>query len=1339
MAGAEMSSREVIDLSEGWEYSPVNEPELTYPPEKLDRWYPTTAMMFPPRGRRGYAIWYRRSFEVPRSFGGGKRVKLEFGGAKYTALVYLNGEKVGTYSTGFVPFSVDVTRHVKRGEPNDLLVAVGGVAFTLNREVLQAPRTLDDIRSLGNIGLVPLGLVADEIGLWDGVKLVAHNPLHISDAFVRTSVRKKELVAEVRVANESDQEGAASVSARVMDGGEKVLELPAERVEVPAGGSSVVKLKAKWADPELWFPDDPNLYEVVVELMENGKGVDSKTVRFGFREFWTDGAYFRLNGVKMKLRGAGTHFFGVWEQGWHKKEGAKAVLEQLKEKNFNIIRFHAQIWPAHVYEAADEVGFLTIPESPMWTRVVHYADVYGTRFWENAKGQLEGMVMRDRNHPSVAFWSVENEFLHMMGRDERKFKRIEGEIAKLGRSVKKLDPTRPIMYAADLDPEGTADVLSLHYAVEYPNFNMIPGDFYWLDEPVEKSPGKGLGLLHPEPWKWERKKPLYITEFSWLPYQTPDHLSGIVGDEIYKGDYRAKHQLAKAKIWEMYIEAFRYQELSGMCPWTAFEGGGRSRRRLDNILFDVSERAYEPVAAFVKEYNKSFYGDGPVSRTVTVYNDTMEAKKLKVEWSLTLSGGEKAAHGEEALRLEPAGLERMAVRFRTPKVSERAEAVFRVAVRDGDEVAFEEEKAYSVFPQLELPIELPGKVGLYEVSGQTAELLRGLGVEYEAIAAPFELDAKRMPVLVIGKDSLDYNVDRAGDKFASYVKEGGTLLVMAQARGLYQRLNFLPCRLQAGRGTTIGFARAPAHPALAGLKEEDFMFWGEDEAVARSSIIEPLAGNFVPIIDASDGKGLVNALLMEVPVGRGRFILSTLDLHNLRGAEPVSDIVLARLLEYAFELPARRRKAYVISSDEGFSKALEDLNARFDSVEDVPRGRAGDAVLIVSGSGAWKKLAGHAAGLRGFVEGGGKVVAHGLKPNDAKILSELIGVSVSVKEGSTRGAGILSGEEQVDFERRFRVSSGISSRCFAWSLGPARRGRGGEEPASYVVEADKSEGMVALSKPGVLAAFVLGKGLVVIDQVQWDRAPNGAEDKASRYASVLLTNLGVELGGPKIQAAYADIRTFCNRGFRDTEAGDGRGGWTDRGEDDMRFFPDTVLGDWIPGMQRPVIEWERSFGGVPFRIIDPEGNQGVSCVAVSTTDVSLPRGVGPIPVGLGGREVHFLIAAETELPDRAELGKLIIRMEDGRVAPYPIVNGRHVTDWRRPATGRYEIVRTGWLGPNPVRKENAIYLYSIMPGGRFSPIESVTVEAAEGATVILVGISIVGDERTRPPRGGRAR
>ena len=1323
-AEAQTMTRETIDLSVDWHIAPLREPDLTFPPPDGLTWHRTDARLFSRRGDSSYGIWYLKNFDVPASFGKGKRLKLEFGGAKYTAIVYVNGQEVGSYNTGFVPFSFDVTRHIRPGQPNEIIVGVGGIPFTLKRQVPDPPRNLDSLVNVGPIGLNPVGLLAHEVGLWDGVRLVAYNPVRISDVFIQTSFRDKKITSRLLIANESSEPRRLDVSAVVIDGDDEVLELPSKTVDVAPDGAANVTVTKKWSNPKLWFPDSPHLYHLRLTVSEGDTVLDSCVQRFGFREFWTDGAYFRLNGVKLKLRGVGTHFFAFRERGWDTKQGAMELLENLKQKNFNIIRFHAQIWPAHMYEAADEVGFLTVPESPMWTRVLHYADVDNAKFWDNARAQVLGMVVRDRNHPSVAFWSVENEFLHMVHRDERKFSTIKREIAKIGRAVKSLDPSRPIMYAADLDPEGTADVLSLHYVVEYPNFNLIPDEYYWLDEPVERSPGRGLGMLHPEPWTWDRKKPLFITEFAWIPFQTPDHLSGIIGDGIYYGNMRAKHQIGKGMLWQMAIEAFRFQELSGMSPWTPFEGGG-SIRSIDNSLFDACERSYAPIAAFVKEYNKSFYEDAPVSRTVTVYNDALEPKSLQFSWSAQVAGDSTPfATGAETLNLSPADLEHLTINFRTPAVDVRTPATLRLVVRDGDRIAFDETKNYSVFPALEKPVALPGKLKLYDASGQTSDLLRSLGVQFEKVSPPFNLDPKKAPVLVIGKDSLDYNTDTSAHNLSSYVSRGGRLLILEQERILYHHLAFLPVPLHAARGTTIAFPRSPANPVLRELAEGDFSFWSDRHILARTSLTEPASGNFVPIIDCSDGKGLVNSLLMEIPSGSGAYILSTIDFHALYGSEPLADLLLARLLEHAFTYQRKARNASMLSSAPQLSPALEDLNVALDTELLLSEGDPTGKVVIVSGDAAWKKADSMRPALRKFVGEGGTLFAHSLTLSHAEVLSAITGAQLVLEESHTPHVAILHDAPQLDIERKFPLASGISSRS-ASLFAVGRRGR--VDSPHLVIDISRSPGFIPLAEPAVLGSLSVGKGFVVLDQVPWDNPTQGATGKASQYASTLLTNLGIELGLSKRKSVNVDLARFCNRGFRDMEAGDGTGGWTDRGRDDMRFFPDPSLGDWIPGMQRPVVQWERSFAGIPFKVIDPEENSGRSCVVVSTTDETVQSKVGPIPVGAGGSALYFLFAVETEDDTAQTLGDFVIRMRDGRVASYPIAKDRHAYDWRKPPGNRYSLATPAWVGPNLVRDENAVYLYSITPGTPFPPVESISVEADPGATVILLGITVIQD------------
>jgi len=141
---------------------------------------------------------------------------------------------------------------------------------------------------------------------------------------------------------------------------------------------------------------------------------------------------------------------------------------------------------------------------------------------------------------------------------------IAARLALLGARVKALDPTRPITYESDLDPNGAADVLGLHYPHEYPDFALWPNTAYWMDTPIARDwmPGGT--------WQWHGDKPLYIGEFLYIPGNSADGFSILFGDDAYR-DTATKRILAKCWTWQMQIEAYRSYGVSGIAPWTMFE------------------------------------------------------------------------------------------------------------------------------------------------------------------------------------------------------------------------------------------------------------------------------------------------------------------------------------------------------------------------------------------------------------------------------------------------------------------------------------------------------------------------------------------------------------------------------------------------------------------------------------------------------------------------------------------------------------------------------------------------------------------------------------------------
>ncbi|MGD0089967.1 MAG: glycoside hydrolase family 2 TIM barrel-domain containing protein, partial [Planctomycetota bacterium] len=636
--------------------------------------------------------WFKRIFDADAAWTG-KRIKLHFGGVKFNSVVMLNGQKAGGNFGGYEPFDVDITSAVKLGAANELLVGVHDWTGVFSEKAdLGSAKSWDELRGQPkNALLSPIGGLFSLYGIWDDVTLRVLPPVHVEDVFVKTSVRKKQLAVDVTVVNESPNASDIAVQGQVLhrNDGAKVLALPQAQVTLKAGESKTVTLTQDWPDPKLWTHLSPNLYNLRIELAD----LDACSTRFGFREFWAEKDRFYLNGTRINLLATST-----WPQ--HRvedKSDADAMFRALKDANCVAMRLHTQPWQQRFYDSADEIGVLIVVEGAVWCdQNYRFED---QRWWDNYAAHLRRTITNLKNHPSIVLWSLENEILHCATWQKKQEWPSKAGLAKMGGLVKGWDPTRPIMYEADLDVSGAADVLGLHYPEpEYPKVNQYPNVCYWLDGEIPMRPP--LVDAPRDTWKWDRAKPLYIGEFLWVPAPDAAADSIFFGDEAFSNfaKYRA---LAKAVSWKMQMEAYRWYGVNGICPWTMFEGPGGVLARENNPLWVSVHDSFVPNGIYIKDYDSRFYAGDNVTRTLAVYNDTPADGNFVLQWSLACQG-KNAANGAEPVKLGAAERGVITVKFAAPAVVERTDTAFKVALLSGDQVRFEDTRRYQVFPKTAL-------------------------------------------------------------------------------------------------------------------------------------------------------------------------------------------------------------------------------------------------------------------------------------------------------------------------------------------------------------------------------------------------------------------------------------------------------------------------------------------------------------------------------------------------------------------------------------------------------------------------------------------------------------
>ncbi|RPD48738.1 glycoside hydrolase family 2 protein [Hymenobacter sediminis] len=342
--------------------------------------------------------FYRKFFQVSAA-DAGKRVALHFGAAMHTADVYLNGQRLQRHQGGYLPFTVDISRQVKFGQENCLLVK-------LNNEDNPA---------------VPPGKPLKDLdfnfysGLYRSVELQVQDPVHISDPvqanrpagggillhYAAVSPKSATLEVQTEVQNDALQPSNVQVRATLRDAkGKQVGRTESQPTSVTPNNFGRVNQQLTIAQPQLWTPERPTLYQLEVEVLRNGKVVDHQTLTTGVRtiRFAKDGFY--LNGQKTRLRGTNRHQEYPYLGYAASDEMQYRDAWQIKDAGFNFVRCsHYPPSPAFL-QACDELGLLVMNSIPGW-------QFFGDEaFQRNSLQNVRDMVRRDRNHPSIVLWEA---------------------------------------------------------------------------------------------------------------------------------------------------------------------------------------------------------------------------------------------------------------------------------------------------------------------------------------------------------------------------------------------------------------------------------------------------------------------------------------------------------------------------------------------------------------------------------------------------------------------------------------------------------------------------------------------------------------------------------------------------------------------------------------------------------------------------------------------------------------------------------------------------------------------------------------------------------------------
>jgi hypothetical protein len=766
-------------------------------------------------------------------------------------------------------------------------------------------------------------------GIWQDVTLFTRPLVSIIDAAVRTSTRLGRISVEITVQNTSRYPVRSIIAAEVYDHAISVFSFDPLAVSLAPGQDQVFVLHKDWQNARCWSPDDPHLYDLTatLTLQQSIPAVqeanDKFSIRFGFREVWFEGHIFYLNGIRINLRGDAWHYQGF---SYQTPQYARNWYALVKSTGMNFVRLHAQPYPQFFLDIADEMGMLIVDESAI------YGSSKSTQsdhplFLENCRGHLERLVRRDRNHPSVILWSMQNEMRWVDGRDG-----YRDAMPALTTGIRVLDPTRAIVYDGDkrLVPPEWCDALSLHYNIDGTVDDWAVGD----ETSVEG----------------ERKRlPLLFGEHGAFHYVSPQVSADLGGQRAYLHFEDAIASIGESE--RLFIEYARGREVTGLTPfnmvyythWTlpphhlaSLPNDGAAEPR-PNPAYAPLAQACARVLIAPNELNTVFYS-GEVRRSFNVFNDTEARASARLEWFVE-SNGQVVGQGQWDFEHLPGEF----VKFEKSFIFSNGSTTLSLRLYHQERLVYQRSFAYRIYDRSDLQDRLaenflglpPLSIAYFGANDQDhliLSLLPGITLLAEISLATL----RGVRLLVLG-ERLRMKAETIAPLLDTFVREGGALLVLEQ-----DQLTFGELKL-SGRKFFAAHPNPVDHPVFNGLSGADLRFWTPDNphadewrGLVRNAFLKPVDGNLEILLECAEGSfgwgGLLWTALVSYRLGQGKAIFCQVAMNEFLASVPQAAILLNNLL-FWLSAPTLSQTP-TIQRVEAFSPEM------------IERARAGEMLLV---------------------------------------------------------------------------------------------------------------------------------------------------------------------------------------------------------------------------------------------------------------------------------------------------------------------------------------------------------------------------------------------------------
>ena len=381
---------------------------------------------------------YRRDFTISENWSG-RQIFIHFGAVKSAFYIWVNGEKVGYSQGSKTPAEFDITKYVKKGDNN--------IALEVYRWSDGSWLECQDFWRIS--------------GIERDVYLYSTPKTHISDFFVEAGLinyyQDGSFKLIVDVINQGEKSLRGSLEITLLEGEKKILSYTTD-LKIKSGKKGIVSIEEIIKSPKKWTAETPNLYSLCIELKDKeGKSLEFTSSKVGFRTSEIKYGQLLVNGKPILIKGVNRHEHDEFEGHVVSMEMMLKDIQLMKQNNINTVRTshypNDPIW----YQLCDKYGLYVIDEANIESHGMGYEPerTLGNNpiFKKSHLDRTIRMLERDKNHPSIIFWSLGNE---------------AGDGVNFDATydwIKSRDLSRPVHYERALENRNTDVFCPMYYTI----------------------------------------------------------------------------------------------------------------------------------------------------------------------------------------------------------------------------------------------------------------------------------------------------------------------------------------------------------------------------------------------------------------------------------------------------------------------------------------------------------------------------------------------------------------------------------------------------------------------------------------------------------------------------------------------------------------------------------------------------------------------------------------------------------------------------------------------------------------------------------------------------------